>query len=51
MEHRLEHELDREEDVPPSWWYHDTAPRYCACGNELTLAERERGETECGECR
>jgi len=20
MEHRLDHELDREEDVPPKWW-------------------------------
>ena len=54
MEHRLDFELDREMDEQPHWWdllLPETPARYCGCGNELTLAERERGEEVCGECR
>lgn len=29
----------------------ESEPRYCACGNELTPAERDTGETVCEECR
>ena len=51
MEWRLDAELERELEYPPSWWYLMTDDEYCDCGNELTLAELERGEEVCEDCR
>ena len=31
--------------------YEDTPSRFCACGNLLTLHDRETGQVVCKECR
>ena len=31
--------------------YEDSEPRFCACGNELTLHDRETGQVVCRDCR
>ena len=38
-------------EIEPRPLLEPSPPRYCACGKELTPAERDRGEEVCEDCR
>ena len=51
MEWRLDAELERELEYPPSWWYLMTDDEYCNCGNELSKQDIETDQEVCEDCR